>query len=191
MSLRALLPPGRERGLAAGEALFRAGDPATGLVLVLSGQMELRRLAAEGRVTILQRAGAGEFFAEPSVFEAAHHCDGVATRAARLRVVPPAALRDAPAALAWALAAHLARRLVEERARTERALAPHAAGRILGALHALPPGPDGLRRLPCTWKSLAAELGLSPEATYRALARLERTGRLRREDGGALRLPGA
>lgn len=188
MSLRALPPPGRERALAAGEALFRAGDPVVGLVLVLSGQMELRRLSPDGREAVLHRAGPGEFFAEPSVFEATHHCDGVASRAARLRVVPPAALRAAPPALAWALAAHLARRLVEERARAERARAPHAADRILAALRALPADGGGLRRLPCTWKSLAAELGLSPEATYRALARLERAGRLRRE-AGAVRLP--
>jgi DNA-binding MarR family transcriptional regulator len=37
--------------------------------------------------------------------------------------------------------------------------------------------------------ALAADLGLSPEATYRSLARLERTGLLQRERGDRARLP--
>jgi hypothetical protein len=71
----------------------------------------------------------------------------------------------------------------------ERLALPHAADRLLDALHALPAEPDGARRLGRSWKSLAAELGLSHEATYRALARLERTGALRREGRDRLRLP--
>jgi DNA-binding IclR family transcriptional regulator len=66
-----------------------------------------------------------------------------------------------------------------------------AADRLLDVLHALPPEPDGSRRLGRSWKSLAAELGLSHEATYRALARLERAGLLRREGGDRVRLPTA
>ncbi|MBX9702015.1 MAG: hypothetical protein K2X74_21450, partial [Acetobacteraceae bacterium] len=56
------------------------------------------------------------------------------------------------------------------------------------ALHALAAGPDGLRRPGGSWKALATELGLTHEATYRALARLEREGMLSREAGGAVRL---
>jgi CRP-like cAMP-binding protein len=95
----------------------------------------------------------------------------------------------ADAALGWRLAAHLAARLVAARARVERLALPHAADRLLDALHALPAEPDGARRLGRSWKSLASELGLSHEATYRALARLERMGAVRREGGDRLLLP--
>jgi CRP-like cAMP-binding protein len=105
---------------------------------------------------------------------------------------PAAELRRAAEtdpALGWRIAAHLAARLVAERARAERLALPHAADRLLDVLHALPPEPDGTRCLGRSWKSLAAELGLSHEATYRALARLERAGLLRREGRDRLRLP--
>ncbi|MBX9700679.1 MAG: helix-turn-helix domain-containing protein, partial [Acetobacteraceae bacterium] len=58
------------------------------------------------------------------------------------------------------------------------------------ALHALPEDDDGLRHLGRSWKTLAAELGLTHEATYRALARLERAGLVRRDGRGGVRLAG-
>lgn len=188
--LRAL-PAGRDRRLARGEALFRAGDPALGLVLVREGTLELIRTSPEGRRLVLHRAGAGDTFAEASLFESHHHCDAVAAAPSLVVVHPAAAFRraaEADAGLAWRVAAHLATRLVAERARAERLALPHAADRLLDVLHALPRAPDGTRRLGQSWKSLAAELGLSHEATYRAVARLERAGLLRREGGDRIRL---
>lgn len=191
-ALTRLLPPARERRLARGELLFRAGDPALGLVVVAQGELELARTSAEGRRTVLHRAGPGDTFAEASLFEPHHHCDALATAPALVGVHPAAALRRAAAAdpeLAWRVAAHLAKALVAARARAERLALPRAADRLLDALHALPPESDGTRRLGRSWKALASELGLSHEATYRALARLERSGLLQRHDGDRLRLP--
>jgi CRP-like cAMP-binding protein len=125
------------------------------------------------------------------LFESHHHCDAIAAVPSLVAVHPAAELRRAAGAdpgLAWCIAAHLAARLVAERARAERLALPHAADRLLDVLHALPPEPDGTRRLARSWKSLAAELGLSHEATYRALARLERAGLLLREGGDRVRL---
>lgn len=187
------LPGAHDRRLAAGETLFRVGDPALGLVVVRSGALELRRVSAEGRISILHRAGPGDTFAEASLFESRHHCDAVAPVVSLVTVCPAAALREAAerdASLAWGIAAHLAARLVAERARAERLRLPRAADRVMDALAALPPGPDGLLRLGRSWKALAAELGLTHEAAYRALARLERDGALRREKGQAVRLTG-
>lgn len=185
------LPAGRDRRLARGEALFRAGDPALGLVLVREGVVELVRISPEGRRLVLHRAGPGSTFAEASLFESRHHCDAVAAAPCRVTIHPAAGLRraaEADPSLGWRIAAHLAARLVAERARAERLALPHAADRLLDVLHALPPEPDGARRLGRPWKTLAAELGLSHEATYRALARLERAGLLRREGGDRVRL---
>ena len=77
---------------------------------------------------------------------------------------------------------------MEERARAERLRLPRAADRLLDAIASLPAGPDGLRHLGRSWKALAAELGLTREATYRALAWLERGGQLRRDGERAVRL---
>jgi len=190
--LLSTLPPGRDVALARGETLFRAGDPALGLVLVQGGTLELLRTSPEGRRLVLHRAGPGDTFAEASLFETHHHCDAVAAVPSRVTVFAASGLRRAAEtdpSLGWRIAAHLAARLVAERARAERLALPHAADRILDVLHALPSEPDGSRRLDRSWKTLAAELGLSHEATYRALARLERAGRLRRDDDGSVHLP--
>jgi CRP-like cAMP-binding protein len=191
-SLAQTLPPGIPRRLAQGEALFRVGDPALGLVIVQAGALELLRVSPEGRRLLLHRAGPGETFAEASLFEARHHSDAIAAVPSLVQVHGAAELRRAAAAdaaLGWRLAAHLAARLVAARARVERLALPHAADRLLDALHALPAEPDGARRLGRSWKSLASELGLSHEATYRALARLERMGAVRREGGDRVLLP--
>ncbi len=65
---------------------------------------------------------------------------------------------------------------------------PRAVDRLLDVLHSLPVQAEGLRHLGRSWKALAAEIGLTHEATYRALARLERAGVLQREGRGAIRL---
>jgi CRP-like cAMP-binding protein len=185
------LPRGRDRRLARGEALFRAGDPALGLVVVQEGVLELVRTSPEGRRSVLHRAGPGDSFAEASLFEPHHHCDGIAAAPSRVTVHPTAELRRVAGtdpALGWRIAAHLAARLVAARARAERLALPQAADRLLDVLHGLPREPDGSRRVGRSWKALAAELGLSYEATYRALARLERAGLLRREADGRVRL---
>ncbi|PWS39118.1 Crp/Fnr family transcriptional regulator [Falsiroseomonas bella] len=187
-----ILPPGRLRRLVRGEALFRVGDAALGLVVVEEGALELLRTSPEGRRLLLHRAGPGETFAEASLFEPQHHCDAIAAAPSLVRVHAAVDLRHAASAdpeLGWRLAAHLAGRLVAARARIVRLALPHAADRLLDALHALPAEPDGSRRPAVPWKSLAAELGLSHEATYRALARLQRMGALRREGRDRVRLP--
>ncbi len=186
-----MLPVPTERRLRRGDHLFRAGERALGLVVVLNGALELVRFSAEGRRLVLHRAGPGESFAEASLFEKHHHCDAVAAMAAHVHIFAAASLRRVAAGspeLGWRIAAHLAARLVAERARAERLSLPRAVDRLLDALHALPIQPDGKRRLGRPWKTLAAELGLTHEATYRALARMEAAGLVRRESDGAISL---
>jgi CRP-like cAMP-binding protein len=185
------LPEGHDRSLTAGEHLFRAGDPALGLVIVRRGMLTLQRASFDGRISILHRAGPGDTFAEASLFETHHHCDALAIAPSLVTIHAASRLRSAAAqdpSLSWRIAAHLAARLVAERARAERLALPHAADRLLDALYALPVEAGGLRQLGRSWKALASELGLSHEATYRALARMERAGILRREGLGQVRL---
>jgi len=189
--LLSILPAPRRRLLTRGEALFHAGDTSVGLVVVRAGLLELVRVSPEGRRSVLHRAGPGETFAEASLFEKRHHCDAIAATQVEVDVYGAHAVRRAAAAdpaLGWRIAAHLAARLVAERSRAERLIRPRAEDRLLDVLHALPAEADGTRRPGRSWKAMAAELGLSHEATYRALARLEQAGRLRRLGDGRIRL---
>jgi CRP-like cAMP-binding protein len=55
---------GVERVLAPGQALFRLGDPTAGIYEVLQGEVQMVRVDASGRETILYVASASEIFAE-------------------------------------------------------------------------------------------------------------------------------
>lgn len=182
------LPAGKKQVLRRGETLFQVGDPAIGLVLVRSGSLELRRVTEVGTRILMQQAGPGDTLAEGSLFEERHHCEAIAIEDASIEVLSRTALEIAvrrDASVPLRLAAYLARRLVEARARAELLALPGAADRIMAALGARRPDVDDVRWVGGTWGSLAAECGLSPEATYRTLAALERGGKLRRVNSGS------
>lgn len=179
-----------ERKLAAGEALFHAGSRTVGLYEVLSGTVRLVRVDRSGREAVLQTASAGDILAEASLFSSTYHCDAIATSAATVRLYPKAILlaelRRDPT-IAQAFAAMLARQIMTLRTRLERRNIRSARDRIRHFL-ALNAGAD--RRtvaLHGTLKEVAAELGLTHEAFYRALARMEAEGEIKRS-GGTIRI---
>jgi CRP-like cAMP-binding protein len=175
-----------ERKLAAGEALFHAGSKTAGLYEVLGGTVRLVRTGESGREAVLQAASAGDILAEASLFSATYHCDAIATTAATIRLYPKAVLlaelrRDTKAAQEFA--AMLARQIMILRTRLERRNIRSARDRIRHFL-ALNVGADGRTvALPGTLKEVAADLGLTHEALYRALARMEADGEIRRSRG--------
>jgi CRP-like cAMP-binding protein len=185
-------PAARLRALAAGEVLFRTGDPARAVFEVAEGGVRLVRHTPGGEQITIHAAGAGESFAEAALFAGAYHCDAVADRPSRVLVYPKSALRaafrhDPSAALAFA--EHLAHQVQRLRARLELVGQRSARARVLGYLHLLAGGAATLT-LDRTWKTVATELGLSHEALYRTLAALERDGAIRRIGKGVVRLGG-
>jgi hypothetical protein len=70
----------RKRALAAGDVLFRAGDPIRSLFLVASGALVLSRSLPHGSDLVLQRAGPGAVLAEASLFAESYHCDAIAAQ---------------------------------------------------------------------------------------------------------------
>jgi len=101
-----------------------------------------------------------------------------------------AALREALAtdpAFAGRWIAMLNRELRRLRLQCERLALTRVQDRVLHLLET--EGVDGRLAVPAGLKSLAGELGVTHEALYRAVAALEKTGRLVR-DGGALRRVG-
>lgn len=172
-----------ERKLAAGEALFHAGNKTVGLYQVLSGTVRLLRVDRSGREAVLQAASAGDILAEASLFSATYHCDAIAATAATVRRYPKAILlaelRRDPM-IAQAFAAMLARQIMTLRTRLERRNIRSARDRIRHFL-ALNAGADGRTvELTGTLKDVAADLGLTHEALYRALAGMEADGEIER-----------
>ena len=175
-----------DRKLKAGEPLFHLGDKTSGLYEVLAGRVRMTRVDRSGRETVLYVSGAGETFAEASLFSPAYHCDAIASTDAVVRVYPKSAVLDAfakdPKAV-QAFTATLARQLMSLRTRLAQRDMRSARERVRHFL-ALNTGADGRTvALRGTVKDLAAELGLTHEALYRTLAALEKAGEIRRSRG--------
>jgi CRP-like cAMP-binding protein len=159
-----------ERRLAAGEKLFRIDDPVVSLFLVVSGEMQLVRTLPHGAQVTLQRASPGTILAEASLFAERYHCDAVALEDSVLAIVPlrrvKAALRDDPD-LAAGFIRHLAHEIQRARTQAEMLLLKTVAERVDAwiALNGGSFAPKG------RWRQVASEIGVTPEALYRELAR--------------------
>lgn len=172
-----------ERRLKPGQALFYAGSRTAGLYQVVNGTVRLVRTDRSGREAVLQVASSGDTLAEASLFSSTYHCDAVATTEAIVRLYPKAVLlaelqRDPK--IAKAFAAMLAHQIMSLRTRLERRNIHSARDRVRHFL-VLNVGADGRTvDLPGTLKELAADLGLTHEALYRTLARMEADGEIER-----------
>jgi CRP-like cAMP-binding protein len=178
-----------ELRVARSDTLCRIGSRPRRMLFLLQGDIRLVRWARNGAEIVLQRATGG-FIAEASLESPRYHCDIVAARDARLLAFPiepfrAALLEDERFRSFWIN--RLASEVRALRARCERLSLRSAADRIEHCIEA--EGKDGRLELRQTRKAWAAELGLTHEALYRALAGLARAGRLLvRERGETLLL---
>ena len=169
------------RALAGGEALFLQGDLARALYLVEVGRLRLVRHTAAGEAVTLHVARPGSLLAEAALTAERYHCDARADLPSRVVELPRGALRQALAGdpeLALAFAGALCREVQRLRALVELRSLRGARDRLLAYLRWTCDGDAGGLDQPL--KDVASEIGLTPEAVYRAAARLEREGRLRR-----------
>jgi len=172
-----------ERRLKPSQVLFHGGSKSTGFYEIVSGTVRLLRVDPSGREAVLQVAAAGDTLAEASLFSPTYHCDAIATTEAVVRFYPKAVLlveleRDPK--FAKSFAAMLARQVMTLRTRLERRNIHSARNRIRHFL-TINVGADGQTvTLPGTLKELAADLGLTHEALYRTLARMEADGEIAR-----------
>lgn len=173
------------RRIAAGEMLFRRGDPTFGIFCVAAGRLRMQRVTPDGGTVTLHVAGPGETFAEASLFADHYQCDVVAESDSEVWVYAKnelaQRLRDDPESL-WIFAAGLARGLHSLRQRYELKQIRSAPERVLQLVR-LRCDEGGVYRATGTLKDMAAELGLTHESLYRALAALERQGRIARAKG--------
>ncbi|MDP2823275.1 MAG: Crp/Fnr family transcriptional regulator [Sulfuritalea sp.] len=185
--LAGVRPHGRQ--LAADDALFRRGQRALGIFFLVSGRLRMQRVTPDGGTVTLHVARAGEMFAEASLFSDRYHCDAIADADCEIGLYPKnelvARFRDDPSGL-WGFAATLARQIQQIRGRYELKQIRSAPERVLQFLR-LRCDAAGAYRPDGPLKVMAAELGLTHEALYRALATLETQGRVVR-DGTRLQL---
>lgn len=177
------------RRLARGEALFRQGDPARALFVIEDGRLTLTRHAADGRRLVLFTAQKGDSLAEAALFADAYHCDAIAESRAVVIEFPKPALRRLMrenAQVAEALTARLARQVQDLRQRLELRNIRNARERVWQKL-LLSRATNAVLTFDQPLKDVAAEIGLTHEAFYRALAALAKEGRIRRR-GRIIRL---
>ena len=127
---------------------------------------------------ILQRSRGG-FFAEASLGTGEYHCDAVAAEPSTVLHFPAKAFRtalDKDRMFRDAWGTHLARELRKSRAQCERLSLKSAAQRIIHYIES--EGTGGKVVLTESRKAWAAELGLTHEALYRTLQRLQAEGTL-------------
>ena len=160
--------------LAAGDTVFRRDDAVEWLHFVERGLVHLLRFKADGSVTVLQRAEAGYFLAEASIFSPAYHCDAGAVTDAELVRAPKAAVlaalkTDPEFAANWAQ--YLSHEVQRTRSRAELLSLRKLSDRLDAWLELRNGGLPEKGQ----WISVAREIGVSPEALYRHLA-ARRTG---------------
>ena len=173
-----------------GQMLFRLGDPARYVFFVYSGEVRMLRSGRAGEDILLHRARSGEYFAEAAL-ECPHYlCDGIAFRASILAVIPKselAALIDNDRRFSRQWNSLLTRELRAARARIERLALSSVAERIRHFI--VTEGRDSSSEvvLSGSLKDLARDLGVTHEALYRTIARMQKAGEIDRK-GNTLKL---
>ncbi len=166
-----------------GGYLFRRNDPVRQLHVIAQGTCQLERTTMDGRALPLALLGPGQVVAEGSLFNERYGCDCRVVDCARVRSFPRQAVLDLMIqrpTLAQDWLSALAHQVMDLRTRLELRNVKSARERI--TLHlALQADAEGRYIVPVSYKSLAQELGLSHEALYRTLARMEQAGEIRRE----------
>lgn len=171
--------------IAPGQVIFRQNGETSAMYLLQRGSVELQRHSHAGEKLVIHRVGAGDTFAEASLFSTVYHCDAVATAAGgveRLDKREVLELFRTDPEFARALAARFASQVQSYRRRIELLAIKSAKRRVHTAIM------DGV--MTGNVMALSAEIGLTHEATYRALAALVEDGLLVRVARGQYRLLG-
>ncbi|WP_083588713.1 MULTISPECIES: Crp/Fnr family transcriptional regulator [Litoreibacter] len=169
-----LLPPTSAALLAVrrGSVLFRSGDTTVGLFASIDVDVHLVRMGQDGQSTIVHRAAPGTCFAEASLFSGTYHCDAIAQGDGSVYRIDKGAvllgLQSAEFAETYCQALALQvqqmrqiREVLAIRSAEERVFAGLAAGLLVGKVI-----------------DFAATISLTHEATYRALRKLVKQGRV-------------
>ena len=156
------------RVLDQGAVLFRRGDRVRSMYLVRSGAVALERRMEDGTALTLHIATEGNALAEASLFAETYHCEAVVHSPARIATMPRAnflsALREHPSAALSLIEIH-AREVQAQRARIGILRLRRVSDRLDAWLDLYGAPQKG------EWIGVADQIGVSPPALYRELAR--------------------
>ncbi len=156
-----------------GERLFHTGDDILNVFLVQGGQIDLVRVTPSGNEIVLISASQGSVLAEASVYSEVYHCDAIARSQTTVAQLGTNVFKDRLASnRAWAenWAASLAHSVQRARLNTEVRSLKKVSDRFDFWISVNSSSyPD--RQI----KDIAAEIGVSPEALYRELAKRRHT----------------
>jgi len=168
----------RWRRLGRHDVLFRRGDAATAMFAVGHGRVRLVR-EEQGTEVIQHVARAGDTLAEAALFSRTYHCDALAEVPSRIAVIPREILLqriERDPVLLRELLAGLAEQVQDARRRLWLRSVRPARERVWQYLLLTSRGRKVDVDRPM--RDVASEIGLTPEALYRALAGLKADGRV-------------
>jgi CRP/FNR family transcriptional regulator, dissimilatory nitrate respiration regulator len=157
---------------AKGERLFDQGQSPERMFYICKGEAVLQRAGLHGASLVLQRVRQG-FISEASLQSDSYHCEAAMTASGDLVCIPISAIKlelltNPEFAMRWV--AMLNKELKRLRAQCERLSLKSVKDRLLHLIET--EGEDGKLALGTGLKSIAAELSVSHEALYRAVAEL-------------------
>ena len=167
------------RQLQKGDCVFRQHDPADAIYLLISGRVQLQRTLENGFLVVVHQAQSNESFAEAALFSDTYHCDAVCISAVSLiqisKVDVLQHMKSSPD-FSFQLIETLSKQVQHYRQRLQIASINSAEERILAAMNTDLP----FEKI----TDLAASIGLTHEATYRALSRLTKQDHIRKTGRG-------
>ena len=165
--------PSRKFRFDSGHYLFHLGDPVNVIHVVQEGTVHLARHQMNGSAVILQRARPGSILAEASLYSDTYHCDAVALLPTRTLAFTKIDLKThlmkrAQFGDAWA------RYLAKELQRTRLQAEILSLRTVAERLDAWIAWQDGDFPRKGEWKTIASQIGVSPEAFYREIAKRQK-----------------
>ncbi len=183
---------GLDKRYTRGQVLFRAGDEAKGLFVVIEGRVRVVRETV-GRGQVVHEEGPGGTLGEVPLFTGCPYpATATATEATRCLLVPREAVRTALSAdpdLAVRLLTGLALRVQSLITRLDRLVFSSVRARLAGWIaERARAGLGPVVSLGLTQERLAEELGTVREVVVRELAALRRLGATRARGAGRLEI---
>ena len=171
----------RAVAVSAGKTIFRAGDEAEALYLILAGQVKIFRTSPKGDEQILHLYGPGQTFAEAAVWAGgAYPAHAEAVTDGRLLAVPRRAVEQALEAdpkLALGMLLGMSRKLQQFAALIDDLSLKEVPARLAGVLLAEAETAGAFTfDLTQTKRQLAAQIAAAPETLSRVLKKLTDDG---------------
>ena len=176
---KALLEQCRIHTFEKNDCLFHQGKKPVSMFYIVTGEAVLSRVSNRGETTVLQRRKGG-FLSEASLYADLYHCDAIATQTGTAITLPigemKIALNDVSFSQKWIQL--LSKEIMRLRTQSERLSLKDIKSKLIHLIET--EGSDGVLNLQSDFKSLAAEIGVTHEALYRAIATLDSEGILKK-----------